>query len=103
MIARLLRNPAAIALAVIVLVAAALTIWAVGVVVEDTGEIFLNPDPSEAAIAQYRIIQVANAIPQPATLVGVVALLGFIIVGAVTNRVVDADLERRRAERSDER
>lgn len=103
MIARLLRNPAAIALALIVVVAAGLTIWAVGVVVDDTGEIFLNPEPSEAAIAQYRIIQVANAIPQPATLVGVVALLGFIIVGAVTNRVVDAEHERRRTAESDER
>lgn len=103
MIARLLRNPAAIALALIVVVAAGLTIWAVGVVVDDTGEIFLNPDPSEEAIAQYRIIQVANAIPQPATLVGVVALLGFIIVGAVTNRMVDAEHERRRAAESDER
>ena len=103
MIARLLRNPAAIALAVIVIAAAALTIWAVGVVVDDTGEIFLNPEPSEAAIAQYRIIQIANAIPQPATLVGVVALLGFIIVGAVTNRVLDAELERQRSSRSDDR
>ena len=46
MIARLLRNPAAIALALIVVVAAVLTIWAVGVVVEDRGEIFLNPEPS---------------------------------------------------------
>ena len=96
MIARLLRNPAAIALALIVVVAAVLTIWAVGVVVEDRGEIFLNPEPSEAAIAQYRIIQIANAIPQPATLVGLVALLGFIILGAVTSRVVDAERERRR-------
>ena len=103
MIGRLLRNPAAIALALIVVAAAGLTIWAVGVVVEDTGEIFLNPNPSEAAIAQYRVIQIANAIPQPATLVGVVALLGFIIVGAVTNRVVDAELERRRAATSDDR
>ena len=103
MIGRLLRNPAAIALALIVVAAAGLTIWAVGVVVEDTGEIFLNPNPSEAAIAQYRVIQIANAIPQPATLVGVVALLGFIIVGAVTNSVVDAELERRRAATSDDR
>ncbi|MGW4928839.1 hypothetical protein ACWEOH_06780 [Agromyces sp. NPDC004153] len=103
MIARLLRNPAAIALALVVVVAAALTIWAVGVVVEDTGEIFLNPDPSDAAIAQYRIIQIANAIPQPATLVGVVALLGFIIVGAVTNRVIDAEHDRRRSSTIDGR
>ena len=103
MIARLLRNTAAILLCVIVLVAVMATVWAVVVVVEDTGDVWLNPEPSEAAIAQYRVIQIANAIPQPATLVGVVALLGFIIVGAVTNRVVDAELERRRAATSDDR
>lgn len=90
MISRLARNPAAILLAAIVLVAAVATVWAVGVVVEDTGEIWLNPEPSEAAIAQYRIIQIANAVPAPATLVGVLALVGVIVVGAVTSRVVDA-------------
>ena len=98
MIGRLLRNPAAIALALIAIGAAAAVVWAIGVVVEDTGEIFLNPEPSEAAIAQYRVIQIANAVPGPATLVGVVALLGFIIVGAATSRVVEAEHERRLAE-----
>jgi ABC-type Fe3+ transport system permease subunit len=90
-IARLLRNPAAILLAAIVLVAVVATVWAVGVVVEDTGEIWLNPEPSEEAIAQYRVIQIAGAIAAPATLVGLLALLGVIIVGAVTSRAVDAD------------
>jgi len=102
-IRRLLRNPAAIALAVIVIGAAVAVVWAIGVVVEDTGEIFLNPEPSEAAIAQYRVIQIANAVPGPATLVGVVALLGFIIVGAATSRVVEAEHARRLAEGVDGR
>ena len=91
MISRLARNPAAILLAAIVLVAAVATVWAVGVVVEDTGEIWLNHEPSEEAIAQYRVIQIAGAIAAPATLVGLLALLGVIIVGAVTSRSVDAD------------
>lgn len=95
MIARLLRNPAAILLCVIVLVAVMATVWAVVVVVEDTGDVWLNPEPSEAAIAQYRIVQFAAAIPAPATLVGVLALLGVLFVGAVTSRVVDADLAER--------
>jgi hypothetical protein len=96
-IARLLRNPAAILLTAIVLVAVVATVWAVGVVVSDTGEIWLNPEPSEAAIAQYRIIQIAGAIPAPATLVGLLALLGVIIVGAVTSRAVDAEHAERSA------
>ena len=94
MIARLARNPAVILLAAIVLVATAATVWAVGVVVDDTGDIWLNPEPSEEAIAQYRIIQLAGAIPGPATLVGVLALLGVIIVGAVTSRVVESERAR---------
>lgn len=94
MIARLARNPAVVLLAAIVLVATAATVWAVGVVVDDTGDIWLNPEPSEEAIAQYRIIQLAGAIPAPATLVGVLALLGVIIVGAVTSRVVEAERAR---------
>ena len=91
MIARLIRNPAAVLLCVIVLVAVMATVWAVVVVVEDTGDVWLNPEPSEAAIAQYRVVQFAAAIPAPATLVGVLALLGVLFVGAVTSRVVDAD------------
>lgn len=85
-IPRLVRNPAAVVLAAIVVGAVIVDVWAVRVVVSDTGQVWNGGQATDEALAAFRLVQFANAVPEPATLVGVLALLGVIIIGAVTNR-----------------
>jgi hypothetical protein len=61
-------------------------VWAVRVVVSDTGQVWNGGQATDEALAAFRLVQFANAVPEPATLVGVLALLGVIVIGAVTNR-----------------
>jgi hypothetical protein len=98
-IARLLRNPAAVVLAAIVVGAAIMTVWAVRVVVSDTGQVWNVGQATDEDLAAFRLVQFAHAVPEPATLVGVLALLGVIIIGAVTSRAAPhgADVSEGRA------
>lgn len=101
MIARLLRNPAAVVLVVVAVAAVFVAVWAIGTLVDDRGMSW-SEQPTEEQLAQLRLIQLANVIPAPATVVAVFAVLGVIVIGAVTSRASSAAAapDRQRTSRS---
>lgn len=83
---RLLGNPFVVVLAAIAVLAVLASAWAVGVVADDQGMSW-SVAPSEEQLWQLRINRLANFIPAPAAMVVVFAVLGVIVIGAVTSRV----------------
>jgi hypothetical protein len=84
-ITRLLGNPFVVVLAAIAVLAVLASAWAVGVVADDQGMSW-SVAPSEEQLWQLRISRLANLIPAPAAMVMVFALLGVIVIGAVSSR-----------------
>lgn len=85
MIRRLVRNPAAIVLAVAVVLSLITAIWTLGVVVGYEGASW-EGQPTEAEIWEQRWIEAIQSIPAPATLLAVSGTLGIIVIGAATAR-----------------
>ena len=83
---RLLGNPFVVVLAAIAVLAVLASAWAVGVVAGDQGMSW-SVAPSEEQLWQLRINRLANLIPAPAAMVVVFAVLGVIVIGAVSSRV----------------
>jgi hypothetical protein len=84
-IRRLIRNPAVVPLAVLVLLGILAANWGIGVSVEDQGLPWTGA-PTEAQLWELRLMRIANVIPGPAALLAVVAALGILIVGSATER-----------------
>lgn len=102
MIVRLLRNPAVVLLALVAVVAVFSTAWALGVLMTEQG-VSWSGEPSEEQLWALRIIRFADMIAPTATTVAVLAVLGVIIIGAVSSRTLTHDAaepDRQRAPRS---
>jgi hypothetical protein len=86
-ISRLLGNPFVVVLAAIAVFAVLVSAWAVGVAADDHGMSWSGA-PSEEQLWQLRINRLANFIPAPAAMVMAFALLGVIVIGAVSSRAL---------------
>ena len=85
MTGRLLRNPAVIALGVLILLGTVALNWAMGVLVDQQGWSW-EGRPTEEQLWQMRLSMLANAVPPWAVLTSVVALLGILVVGSASRR-----------------
>ena len=85
MTGRLLRNPAVIALGVLILLAIVSLNWAMGILVDQQGWSW-EGRPTEEQLWQMRLSMLANAVPPWAVLTAVVALLGVLVVGSASRR-----------------
>ncbi|WP_156401614.1 hypothetical protein [Agromyces sp. Soil535] len=84
-IGRLLRNPAVLTLAALAVVASVATVWAIGASIEVRLQFLPGADATEEQLAELRLVAIANAIPAPATLTAVFAVLGILLVGATSS------------------
>lgn len=80
---RLLRNPAALVLAVTAVASVIAAAWALGMVADYQGG-FWQGVPTEEQIWEQRFIQLAQVTAPYATMLAVSATLGLIIIGAVS-------------------
>ena len=85
MIARLLRNPAAVVLLVAVVLSLIAVAWAIGVIVDQHGFSWTD-QPTEEQVLQLRLVRLADTIPRPAAVLAVAATLGLIVIGAASAR-----------------
>ncbi len=80
MIARLGRNPYAIALLSIAIVGAIATAWSLALLLDEQGFGF-----SEEQLSRARLSLFVQGIPVPATMTTVAALLGVLVIGSATS------------------
>ncbi len=79
---RFASNPALVALAALAILGFIATAWALGVMVDDVGNISWSGLPSEEQLWQLRLSRIVNLLPAPAAMMTVASLLGILVVGS---------------------
>jgi hypothetical protein len=100
MIRRLVTNPAVVVLVVLAVLAALAVDWGIDTTLA-TQSMSWTGEPSEEQLLALRISQIANILPAPGVLVGVLSVLGILAIAAVTRSTMMRSSSRRATGSSD--